>query len=340
MPEPIAPLPVGKLPPDLLARLLARYGSTDPRLLMGPGTGRDCAVIDLGDRLLVAKSDPITFAADEIGWYAVHVNANDIATTGAEPRWFLATALLPEAAATPESTESIFAQIHAACGEVGASLVGGHTEITAGLHRPIVCGTMLGEVSRADLITPAGARPGDLLVLAGGIAIEATALIAREFAADLRRRAFDESFIARCRDLLRDPGISVVPAARLLRRHARVHAMHDPTEGGIATALHEISAAAGVGLAVDLSAIPVLPECASLCRTFGLDPLGVIASGALLAAVDPASPAGWREAVQAGGVACVVIGRASDAGEGVRFEDGQPVPRFERDEIAKLYEPA
>ena len=113
--------------------------------------------------------------------------------------------------------------------------------------------------------------------------------------------------------------------------------MHDPTEGGLATALHELAAAAGVGLAVERESIPVLPECAVLCREFGLDPLGVIASGALLAAVDPDSPAGWREAVAAEGVACAVIGRVTEAGQGVRFADG-PVPVFERDEIARLFD--
>jgi hydrogenase maturation factor len=148
------PLPLGKLPLDQLARLLQQIAARDPSVLLGPGVGRDCAVIDLGsDLLLAAKSDPITFATDEIGWYAVQINANDLATTGATPRWFLATVLLPAGQATAELAEAIFTQIHDACEALGVSLAGGHTEITLNLDRPIVSGTMLGEVTPDRLIT-------------------------------------------------------------------------------------------------------------------------------------------------------------------------------------------
>ena len=137
--------PVGKLPAQMLAELLAKSAPVDRRVLLGPGVGLDCAVIDLENgNCLAAKSDPITFATDEIGWYAVHVNANDVATTGAAPRWFLATLLLPEGQTDAALVEAIFGQMRAACGEIGATLVGGHTEITLGIDRPIVVGAMLG----------------------------------------------------------------------------------------------------------------------------------------------------------------------------------------------------
>lgn len=333
-------LPTGKLPPKVLARLLAENVITDPRVLLGPGIGRDCAVIDTGDRVLVAKSDPVTLAADQVGWYAVHVCANDIVTTGAAPRWFLATALLPAGAATEQMAESIFHQIREAAAGLGVSLVGGHTEITAAVSQPVVCGAMLGEVARDRLVTPAGAHPGDLLVLTGGIAIEATALLAREWGDRLRALGCGERFLARCRALLRDPGISVVKAAASLARHARVHAMHDPTEGGLATALYELATAAGVGLSVVRGTIPVLPETRRICRLLGMDPLGALASGALLVAVDPGSPAGWREAVIAEGTPCAVIGRVMATDEGVRFVDGEPVPVYARDEVARVLERA
>ena len=136
---------IGKLPPDLLHRLLSDAPITDPRVLIGPGIGEDAAVIYISeDRVLVAKTDPITFASDEIGWYSVHVNANDIAATGAEPRWFLATLLVPEN--MPESQiEKAFRQIADTCKDIGVSLVGGHTEVTYDIRRPIVMGAMLGE---------------------------------------------------------------------------------------------------------------------------------------------------------------------------------------------------
>jgi hydrogenase expression/formation protein HypE len=136
-------LPVGKLPLELLQQLLQRAPLADDRVLLGPQVGVDCAVLDLGDRLLVLKSDPITFATADIGRYLVQVNSNDIATTGAIPRWLLVTALLPENQTSPDLVLAIGEQLAAACQEMGISLIGGHTEITHGLERPILAGTLI-----------------------------------------------------------------------------------------------------------------------------------------------------------------------------------------------------
>ncbi len=162
----------GKLPAKLLEELLERHARPDASVLVGPGIGEDAAVIDMGERCLVAKTDPITFAADEIGWYAVHVNANDVACCGARPRWFLATVLLPKRDTTREFVEGIFAQMAAACDELGVTLCGGHTEITHGLDRPIVIGQMLGDVGRDAFVRGSGARAGDVIILTKGIAHE------------------------------------------------------------------------------------------------------------------------------------------------------------------------
>ena len=278
-------LPVGKLPADLLARLLRTCPPSDPRVLVGPGVGLDCAVIDLGDdRCLVATADPITFATDAIGWYAVQVNANDIATTGAEPRWFLATLLLPERATDATLAEALFAQICDACRDVGVALVGGHTEVTYGLDRPVVAGAMLGEVSRDRLVLPSGARPGDALVLTKRLAVEASAVLAREKAGKLASQ-IGAGPVERARGFLRDPGIGVLRDARAALRAGRVHAMHDPTEGGLSSGLHELAEAAGVGVEVEAEAVPFYPETLAICAALGLDPWGVIASGSLLLSV-------------------------------------------------------
>ena len=123
----------GKLPIDLLTRLLSDIDVRDPRVVLGARTGEDAALIDMGDRYLVAKTDPITFATDLIGWYLVQVNANDLAVMGATPRWLMATLLLPEGT-TEAQTETIFAQLLEACDSLGITLIGGHTEITYDLH--------------------------------------------------------------------------------------------------------------------------------------------------------------------------------------------------------------
>ena len=178
-------------------------------------------MFDLGDRYLVAKTDPITFATSEIGWYAVNVNANDVAVMGARPRWFLATVLLPAGKATAELAEEIFQQIFDACAALGVSLAGGHTEITVDLNRPIVSGTMLGEVAPERLLMTAGARVGDGVLLVKAAPIEGTALIALERTQILRQRGYGEDFIRRAQGFLHEPGISVVAPALLACRHRR-----------------------------------------------------------------------------------------------------------------------
>jgi hydrogenase maturation factor len=333
-------LPLGKLPPDWLSQLLNLIASTDSSVVLGPGVGRDCAVIDLGhDQLLVAKSDPITFATDEIGWYAVHVNANDLATTGATPRWFLATVLLPQAI-TPVEIDQIFQQLHAACAEIGVTIVGGHTEVTTDLTRPIVSGTLLGLVSADRLVRPDGIQPGDALILTKRLAVEATSIIAREKAAELQG-VFDESFLQRCRQFLHTPGISVLRDARIAQSAARIHAMHDPTEGGLATALHEMALAGQVDLEIEINAVPIYAETQQLCAHFDLDPWGVIASGSLLVAVGTAEADRGVEALRQASIEAHVIGRVIDRSDrpivlAKSGEERNPLRVFARDEIARL----
>jgi len=336
--EPVT-LPVGKLEPNLLSELLEPRGHPDERVVVGPRVGEDAAVIDFGDRYLVIKTDPITFATDEIGWYLAQVNANDVAVMGAVPRWLLVTLLLPEGTSTPALAKKIFAQIDAACQDLRIAVVGGHTEITHGLDRPIAVGHLLGEVAKNRLITTSGAQVGDDLVLVKGIAIEGTSIIAREKEKDLQARGYSPEFLARARHYLHDPGIGIVREAGLAAKCVGVHAMHDPTEGGLATALHELALAAHVGVWVDREAIAVWPECASLCAEFGLDPLGLIASGALLVSVSHEQTSTLLAAYQETDVTCAVIGHVTVVGEGLKLSSKAGIadlPRFDQDEIIKL----
>jgi hydrogenase expression/formation protein HypE len=336
---PDSPLPVGKLDPALLARLLGEGEPTDPRLILGPGIGRDVAILDLGDRALVAKSDPVTFATDELGWYAVNVNANDIACSGAQPRWFLGTLLLPEGKTDESLVVRIFAQIREACAAIGASLIGGHTEVTLGLDRPILCGQMLGEAPREGLVLPTGIRPGDAILMTKALAVEGTSLLAREAADRLIDRGCSEDEIAQGATVLHDPGISVVREAQALTSAVAVHAMHDPTEGGLATGLWEMAQAGGVGLDVEVGAVPLLPLCARFCGLLGLDPFGLIASGTLLAAIDATDVAPAVAACERAGVPCARIATVTDAAGVVRqctTPGWTSLPRFDQDEIARL----
>ena len=330
---------IGKFPPDLLGRLLAKNLINDPQVVLGPKVGEDAAVIDVGDQLLVAKCDPITFATDLIGWYAVQVNANDVACTGGTPRWFLATILVPEWFSEAEA-EGVFDQVLEACTALGVALVGGHSEVTYGIQRPIILGAMLGDVTRDRLIGSGGAQDGDSIVVTKGIAIEGTALLARERAGALRQAGVDAETIGTARAIITNPGISVVNDARIACGTVRVHSLHDVTEGGLATGLAEVARASGLGLAVEEGSIPVLPACQSICLALDLDPLGLLASGALLVTLPPPDVPALLAALEREGIDGWEIGLMTAPEEGLQMIGRQgevPLPEFPRDELARYF---
>jgi hydrogenase maturation factor len=336
-------LPVGKLRAEMLQAFLDKAPVRDPRVLVGPRVGEDAAVIALGERCLVATTDPITFATDEAAWYAVQVNVNDVAVRGARPRWFLVTLLLPEGATTAALVEQLFGELGEACAEADVALVGGHTEVTHGLDRPVIVGTMLGEVDRDKLVTTAGAQVGDAVVMTKGVPLEGACLLARDREAELVARGVRAAVIRRAKGFLRAPGISVRPEAEIACELAPVHAMHDATEGGIATALHELAQASGVGLRLDRDRIAVLPEGGEICRALGLDPLGTLASGTLLMTLAPPDAAVVIHALAREGIDSHFIGQVVPAERGLTLVEGartEPLPLFPQDEIARIFREA
>jgi hydrogenase expression/formation protein HypE len=333
-------LQTGKLPTEILRRFLNKIKTEDERVLLGPRIGEDAALIRFGDKVLVAKTDPVTFANDNIGWYTVHVNANDIATMGVRPRWFMATILLPEHSDQKEA-ETIFDQVLAACNSLDIALVGGHTEITHDFKRPVVVGCMLGEAESDAIIKTSGAMPGDAIVLTKGIAIEGTTVLAREAESVLISAGLDKDLIQRAAGYLFSPGISVLKDALTASASATIHAMHDPTEGGLSTALMELALAAGVGLLVEEERIPILAETKAICDRLRLDPLGLLASGALLIALPRAETSKLLGALRDVGIDAAIIGEVVEEKIGLKMRTSRGIidlPQFERDELARFFD--
>jgi hydrogenase maturation factor len=300
----------------------------------------DCSVVRGGQQLLVFKSDPITFATEDIGYYLVRVNANDLATTGAQPRWLLVTILLPERQTKAKYVQRIAREIDAACREIGVAVIGGHTEITYGLHRPILVGTLVGEVESGGLVTPQGAHPGDSLLLTKGVPIEATAILAREFPERLAG-ALSADELGQARSFLDEPGISVLRDAKIALSTGKVTAMHDPTEGGLVTALWELAQASGRKLWFDPSAVPIPALAAQVCREFGLDPLRAISSGALLLAASKTTASKIRRALESEGIVCAEIGGVERGPRGIWAVSGSQRRRVKpplRDEISRVFD--
>ena len=326
------PLPMGKVPNDLLARALPVPGGD---VLIGPGVGQDVAALDVsGAEILVAHPDPITLAGSDLARFTVLVNANDIATSGADPRWFLATVLLP-VGSTPSEASCLIRDLAAACAEQGIALVGGHTEVTDAVTRPTIAGTMLGKVVRADLRDKNDARPGDRVILTARVAVEGTAVLAMELGDRLRELGMTPEELTACRAFVER--LSVLPAARIARGFAGVRAMHDVTEGGLATGIRELATAAGVGVRVRPRAVPIYPETRRICDLLDADPLGVIGSGSLLIVCAPEESAQLTAALTDGGVEATEIGEIV-TGSGVIAERGD-WPAFDVDEVARLLGP-
>ena len=329
----------GKLDPDLLSRLLAENEIEDERVVVRPGVGRDVCAIRRGEKYLIAKTDPITFATSRIGWYVVHVNANDIATVGARPSWFLVTVLLPEKDTDEALVQGIWNDLRQALDGIDCELCGGHTEVTVGLDRPILVGQMLAEVDADRLVDKKSTRAGDRVLITKGAPVEGTAIMAFE-KGDLLADSFSPDDVERAREFLEKPGISVLTEALAACDAGDVHAMHDPTEGGVATGLWELAKASHLGMLIHAKHIPLIEPGVSFCQELGLDPLGTISSGTLLICVDADNAEAIREAVRSQGIACRDIGEMRPEEEGIVLErDGKrvPMPTFPQDEISRLF---
>lgn len=333
------PLPPGKLPGDLLDRLIETYRTPpDPSVMVEASYGFDAAAISVGGEPLVVKSDPITFATEEAAHYLVAVNANDIACMGATPRWMTVVGLLPEGGTTRESVERMFAELQQACTAANVSLVGGHTEITIGLDRPLLIGTMLGLSGDDGLLHPGKASIGDELWLTKYAGLEGTAILANERRDELAA-LIGERGISIAAGLIHDPGISVVRDAQVALSTQQVTALHDPTEGGVATAIHEIAEASSLGATVDRSVIPVRDDTRAICGYLGIDPLGLISSGALLMAAKPGAGETLTNAFDGTGIQLTRIGEMVHRDHGFTMREGDdisPLPRYDSDELTRV----
>ncbi|MBD3406438.1 MAG: hydrogenase [Candidatus Lokiarchaeota archaeon] len=273
----------GKIPPDLLVKyVFSHLGKMDESVILGPHLGEDASLIEIGDYVIAAATDPITGSISDVGWLAVHVNANDIATFGIPPSWFLSSILLPETI-DETSIEQIMNQMDSAAKSLGVSIAGGHTEVTTGIDRPIVAGFMLGITKRGCYVTSSGANPGDEILLTKYAGLEGTSILATEGERYLRQ-AIDSSILKEAQKLKQQ--ISVVEDGVQAYRTGHVTAMHDPTEGGVANGLHEMCDAGNLGCRINGNSIPVHESTFEICRFLDIDVLQLISSGSMLIACD------------------------------------------------------
>jgi hydrogenase expression/formation protein HypE len=324
-------LATGKIPVELLSRLLADLPPPPREVVLGAGIGEDACAIEVPAGVLVVAADPITLASEDVARLSVVASANDVAVSGARPRWFLAVVLAPPG--TAEGTiADLFASLDGAASELGVSLVGGHTEVTSAVNRTVLVGQMLGLVEEGSVVSTSGFGPGDVVLQVCPAPIEGAAVLARE-AAD-RLQDVEAALLEAARKALDRPGISVVEQA-LLAARLGVKALHDPTEGGLAVGLLEMAAAAGVRIRVDREAVLWFEPGLAVCRALGADPWSTLASGTLLAAVAPDRADAAVAALGEHGYTAARLGIAEE-GAGICDAQGRAIPAPERDEVARL----
>jgi hydrogenase maturation factor len=285
-------LPLGKIPIDVLRRtVLSMTGAGSDRIATPPKPGLDFAAVETDGGYLIVSADPITGVRDKIGRYAVDVSANDVATSGSRPQFIESVVLLPERSGTEELAE-IARQMHSRARELRIAIVGGHTEVTPGLRRPIVAVTAFSFVK--DYVSSQDAEPGDTLMLTKSAGVEGTAALAME--AGARGVAVPSGLAARAARFVNR--LSIVDEAERAYSTGWVNAMHDCTEGGVLGAAYEMSLASGVGFVMRESEVPVARETRGICSLFSIDPLKLIGSGSMLMAVKKGRDEGVRQALK------------------------------------------
>lgn len=301
---------VGKIPETVLKRsVLNQIRHRRDEVLVGPAVGEDCSVIAIGeDEVIVVSSDPITGTVQDIGTLAVHVTANDIASSGAEVIAVMLTILLPKDC-EEKSLKTIIRDIEAVCSQLNIEVIGGHTEVTRAVNQPIVTVTGIGKIKRNEVINTAGAKPGQEIVMTKWAGLEGTAILAQEREEELLTK-YSSSFIKGAKDLIKY--ISVIPEARIARA-VGVTSMHDATEGGIFGALWEIGAASKVGVEADLKKILIKQETVEICEFFDINPYMLISSGCMLIVTDQANL--LTDRLKAEGIMASVIGRITEGND-------------------------
>lgn len=325
---------VGKISETVLKRSIFKQIHTRrEEVLLGAGVGEDCAAVKLApDEVFVISTDPITGTVKDTGMLAIQITANDLASSGAEPVGVMLTVLLPEEIEEKDIRE-MMGQVEEACSSFHIQVMGGHTEVTRAVNQPVISVTGVGKVREDRLVSTAGAKPGQDILVTKWIGIEGTSIIAKEKESELLAR-FSASFVDTAKGF--DQYLSVVPESRIAVEHG-VSAMHDVTEGGIYGALWEVAEASGVGLEADLKAIPIRQETVEICEYFELNPYYLISSGCMLMTAERGHDLARK--LQAAGIPAAVIGKTTE-GKARRIWNGGEESYLERpktDELYKIY---
>ena len=322
---------IGKLPEPILIRsVLKQVKHRREEVLVGPAVGQDCAVVQVeSDEVLVMSTDPITGTVKDLGSHSIHITANDLAASGAEPIGVMLTVMLPDTVEEPE-VKKMMQEAEATCKKLNMEVLGGHTEITNVVRQPLISVTGVGKIKKSRVITTLQVQPEQDIVVTKWIGLEATTILAIEREEELRKR-FSAGIVDTAIGF--DQFLSVVPESRIAMEHG-VTAMHDITEGGVFGALWEMASGAGVGLEVDLKKIPIRQETVEICQYFDLNPYQIMSSGSMMIAADDGHELVRK--LEKAGIHAAVVGR-TNAGNDRILRNGEDVRYLDKPQPDELY---
>lgn len=324
---------IGKIPPQILERLVlqpvthTKVHRAD--IVVRPKTGEDCSAMDPSGEMCVFSTDPITGATRDVGYLAVHVNCNDVFSAGAEPVGILMTVLLP-----PQSEESMLEELMAgtlqAAAELGIEVLGGHTEVTDAVTKPVISATVIGKTKNRKMVCTGGAQIGQDVIMTKWAGLEGTAILAQEYETVLTQR-MPKDLLQKAKEM--KGFLSVGTESRIAMEHGAT-AMHDATEGGILGAVWELAECSEKGVTVYADQIPIQEVTKAVCQEAQIEPLQLISSGTMvIAAYDGAA---LVEKLQAAGVAAAVIGKITEK-EKIIIQNGVSRP-LEQPKSDALYQ--
>jgi len=322
----------GKLPAPFLEYLLKKYTSVDKNVIKGAGIGIDCAVFKVKSNILHSKSDPIILVKEDIGFYLININANDVSVSGAKPEYFLSTLVFPENVSFQE-VEEVFFQISQECKKSGIKWIGGHTEISSSVKSVICSGFMLGVPVKK--MKSGKIKKGDKVFIVKEVGIESASIIVRE-KYEYLKRFFNEKYLEKIKNSIRKPGIGISDEANFLWKNFKIKLMHDPTEGGISTALYELSKVSGRKIYISPEKIPFYPPVVKLCNIFDLDIRGIISSGCIIGIASEKETEKMDKIYRKRKIKFSVLGEMKETGYGVFTGNGIPFVKFEKDELIHL----
>jgi len=318
---------------DLKELIIDQIKPVNDDVLIRPGVGEDCSAIAFGDYACVLSTDPITGAASEIGRLAVHINCNDIASSGVKPMALMLTILVPPET-TQEELNQIMAQASAEAEKLGIDIIGGHTEITTAVNRPLVSATAIGKQLKDKLVTSSGSRAGDMLIMTKNVALEGTGILAFDKESELKSVLTSEE-LQEAKDMLDE--ISVIPEG-VIAGELGVTAMHDVTEGGILGAVWEMCEASELGCRIERTMLPLEDVTLKICEHFEIDPLKLISSGAMLITAPKTQAILLDQTLRNAGIRSAIIGQMTTGKEILLCDDSgvEPVDPPTTDELYKV----